>query len=732
MNILLSLMIPLLSLWPWESIGPEGGEVSAILQSTQNTDILYAYSGDFPAQVLKSIDSGSNWSVISHLDSGTPYDMVMTASGKLVVVGFNKVWVSDDNGVTWNSNYYVNTIFYDAVAHPVNGNEIFAIGGRYTTGSWDMTIFHSTDGGVVWDELVLINSGNHSYGFCVDISPSNPDIILAGGDEIGPSSYIPYLFLSTSGGVSFSDVTPSGTSTETSFCGVGIHPTHPDTMLASTYAGIYRTLDGAASWTRIQDQPYSYDISFSKIDTDLVLSTSCWHIHRSSDCGASWSTSSAGLTGSAIYWVTPDAVSSSIAYTGSTAGFFHSSDGGTNWSLQNSGLLAGRVAAMEYINGYIFTYMENMGLFRAAEGPSVLWETISVPVSFQYICDIESNEGDTLLALEGIYAGNADLFRSTDGGSVWTSLDSYYANGYDLVHGGGNIFWYCGYKYAPPDYKGVVSLTVDAGTSWIRHELFSGTQFGYIKALAVDPSDPDRIFCMGKLNSIYVLYYTENAGGLWQTQTVTGYTGSIRGLAVCPTDGNKLAAASFDGLYASDNAGADWYKVTTDFERVNDVRHSNILGGLLVATEEDEIWLWENWTGTPTTVGNLGYPAVQCVEEGTDFLYAGTAGYAMWRKDISQSIEEGTAPATDITISVYPNPVQGYYASVTFTLPAQQQATLSIYDIAGRKLATPMQGIMIEGTNQINLDTSNLSQGMYFVRLETERTTATARLIVIR
>ena len=731
MNIFLSFMIPLLSLWPWESIGPEGGEVSAVLQSSQNTDILYAYSGDFPSQVIKSIDGGSTWTVISYFDNGTPYDMVMTASGKLVAVGFNRVWVSDDDGVTWGSSYYMNTIFNDAVAHPVNGDEIFAIGSK-AIGSWNMTFFHSTDGGVVWDEFELISSTNHSYGDCIDISPSNPDIILVGGEEIGPSSYIPFLFLSTDGGAFFSDVTPPAAFYENAISGVGIHPTHPDTMLASTYSGVYRTLDGAANWTKMQDQPYSYDISFSEINTDLVLSTSSWHIHRSSDCGASWSTSSAGLTGSNIYWVVPDAVNSSIAYTGSNTGFFHSSDGGITWSLQNSGLLAGRIIAMEYVNGYIFMSMKNMGLFRSEEGPSAMWETISVPASFQDMCDIESNGGDTLLALEGTCFGSAELFRSTDGGSVWTSIDNYYENGYDLVHGAGNTFWCCGYRYEYPYFNGVVSLTVDAGTSWTRYELFSSSQLGYIEALAVDPSDPDRVFCMGYFNSNYIIYYTENGGGSWQTQPTTDYPGITNGLAICPTDGNKLAAASAHGLYASDDGGANWYQVTTDFEGVNDVRNSNILGGLLAATEDEEIWLWENWTGTPTTIGDLGYPAVQCIEEGIDYLYAGTAGYAVWRKDVSQSIEEGATPAMDITISVSPNPSNGFCASVTFTLPAQQQAALSIYDITGRKLATPMQGIMNKGTNQINLDTSTLTQGMYFVRLETEQTATTARIIVIR
>lgn len=46
-------MIPVLGFGPWEPIGPEGGEIKAILQSTQDTDVLYALSAQ--QQIILSI-----------------------------------------------------------------------------------------------------------------------------------------------------------------------------------------------------------------------------------------------------------------------------------------------------------------------------------------------------------------------------------------------------------------------------------------------------------------------------------------------------------------------------------------------------------------------------------------------------------------------------------------------------------------------------------------------------
>ncbi len=276
----------------------------------------------------------------------------------------------------------------------------------------------------------------------------------------------------------------------------------------------------------------------------------------------------------------------------------------------------------------------------------------------------------------------------------------------------------------------VISQSIDAGDNWIRHELFSGSTYGYTKALAVDPNNPDRVFCLGYYNSNYVLFYTQNGGGSWQNRLLNGYSGIPNGLAVCPTNGNLLAAATSIGLYASDDGGANWYRVTTAFDGANDVQNSELFGGLLISTINGGVWLWEDWIGTPVEVGEDLYPAVQCVEENAECLYAGTTGTAVWYLCNAQGIEE--RPVPQITLSVSPNPVCGGAASITFSLPAQQTAVFSIYDISGRQVMAAVRGVMREGTNQISIDTSTLTSGLYFARLETEQIATTARMVVIR
>jgi len=399
MNIPLLLLLPLLSFGPWESVGPEGGEVKAILQSNQDTSILYGLSGAIPTQVVQSTDNGSTWTTISSFTNATPYDLVMTANGDLVALGSSRTWTSTDAGLNWTSNYSANTIFYDGEAHPTDGSQVFSGGYKYDGTRWVISFFHSTDGGNNWTDLPLVSTTNTTYGRCVAVSESDPSNILVGGYEYTGSGYIPFVFKSTNGGASFTNIAPP---TAVYYIhGVAVHRTNPNTILAGTLLKIFRSTDGGASWTEIGSQTYNYDISFSEADNEIVMAAGGNRLYRSTNSGQSWTTITSGLTGSGINWIEPDAVNTSIAYTGSLSGFFRSSDGGLNWTPSNSGLIVGKALAMEYVNGYVFMNMQDIGLFKALDGPTLTWEEVATPLACGDFCALEAVGPDTLLALEG-------------------------------------------------------------------------------------------------------------------------------------------------------------------------------------------------------------------------------------------------------------------------------------------------------------------------------------------
>lgn len=312
-------------------------------------------------------------------------------------------------------------------------------------------------------------------------------------------------------------------------------------------------------------------------------------------------------------------------------------------------------------------------------------------------------------------------------------MDSYYGDGYDMVHQHGHTLWSCGYRYESPNYKGVVSVSHDAGTSWTRHELYTGSGYGYIRAVAVDHSDPDRVFCLGYQSGGYILHHTSSGGASWSSTVPSGYTGTPYGLAVCPDNGDLLAAASSSGLYSSADGGGSWTRVSYDFGGANDLLESTLFDGLLIASADQGVWLWENWTGSPVQVGgDLGYQDVACLAESEAYLYAGTDGAAAWRSYNPTGVggEDPSCPP-HISISVAPNPARGF-TSVSFTLPAGRSVSLSLYDITGRRVMTPAEGVMSRGTHSVTVDTSSLTPGMYFARLTAGEESAVTGMVVTR
>jgi aminopeptidase N len=77
----------------------------------------------------------------------------------------------------------------------------------------------------------------------------------------------------------------------------------------------------------------------------------------------------------------------------------------------------------------------------------------------------------------------------------------------------------------------------------------------------------------------------------------------------------------------------------------------------------------------------------------------------------------------------YPNPARGY-TTVKFSLPVAAEATLVIYDMAGRRVATPAMAACHEGENETAIDVSSLAPGVYVYRLEAGGEAAVRKMVV--
>lgn len=103
------------------------------------------------------------------------------------------------------------------------------------------------------------------------------------------------------------------------------------------------------------------------------------------------------------------------------------------------------------------------------------------------------------------------------------------------------------------------------------------------------------------------------------------------------------------------------------------------------------------------------------------------ASVTLWRHD-GTGIQDGVL---NTTAAVSPNPCAST-ASVRFTTASAGPASIQVYDIQGRLMQTGFQGILEAGSHSLDLDGSELSSGLYFVRIAGEGVNTMKSLTVIR
>jgi hypothetical protein len=79
----------------------------------------------------------------------------------------------------------------------------------------------------------------------------------------------------------------------------------------------------------------------------------------------------------------------------------------------------------------------------------------------------------------------------------------------------------------------------------------------------------------------------------------------------------------------------------------------------------------------------------------------------------------------------YPSPASGA-VTITFTLPDDGPVELVVYDLAGRRVATLVEGELAAGRHEVRYDVSALPAGVYLYRLATAKEALVQRMVVTR
>ena len=439
----------------WTSAGPTGGDVHDVVLDLANPGTVYAVASN---RVYKSTNGGLVWTALTiaphspgfvilrmdpndsdHLlvstaarlyrstDAGATWQLVsggLPVPGEVYDVTFDPhvpgaLWLSSggslyrsvDNGQNWAALPAVGLpdYIYQLHADPHVTGRLLVLGADETTGG---QVVRSTDGGLTWSASTL--SGLPSFwlsgfGSRTAAFTATPGTVLL---AVSANQF----FRSTDGGSTFDAMALTGLARPGNIQRVVAHPGDPNQWWLGTQHGLARTTDGGLNYTEI---------------------------------GAGIQPVAGGYS-NGVHALAFDPANPTALYAGATfTGFFVSPDGGATWLRRNDGLRQAAIRAVAVhpsqpqwlYAGYGDAFnTPSDGLFRSVDRGSS-WFTASPTLEASGLRSLfvdpntagnpftttvyASGYGQALFALDGdVRDGNAGVFKSTDGGTTWSTIDN--------------------------------------------------------------------------------------------------------------------------------------------------------------------------------------------------------------------------------------------------------------------------------------------------------------------
>jgi len=366
---------------------------------------------------------------------------------------------------------------------------------------------------------------------------------------------------------------------------------------------------------------------------------------------------------------------------------------GTDWAPGNSGLNCSEVGIiLPCTRDTLFVYNNGQILKTYDNGNN--W----VPDTFYDQFPIRTHSG-LLLTMRT---------RSTNNGVTWTVFYSAMGTYHSTLSS--RIYVTLDSTYLWSD---------DDGSTWHSHT------FHYtINDIA---ETADSVLWIGCNNGLYVL----NADSSWTRSSIHSPVTEIEvhrsGAMLVATDSALYTGYSIGTLHSIWNEPV----VSMTFETE---------GGFLFASRTGSNRVWRATQGGGSIVNySEGLPDVDIntivYDTITGYIYAGTVWRGLYRNDATMGVNAGwhevSVPKGFALEQCYPNPFNPT-TTISFSLPKTTIASLKVYDIQGRTVATLLDGPAPAGHHQLQFDGTRLGSGVYFVRLRAGNFSAVKRMTLLK
>jgi hypothetical protein len=98
---------------------------------------------------------------------------------------------------------------------------------------------------------------------------------------------------------------------------------------------------------------------------------------------------------------------------------------------------------------------------------------------------------------------------------------------------------------------------------------------------------------------------------------------------------------------------------------------------------------------------------------------------------VPQKIKVSTSQPDNYFLTNYPNPFNPS-TKIIFTLPETYNLELTVYNAYGQKVQQLFKGLKEKGNHELQFDGKNLSSGVYYYTLKTDKFSETKKMIIIK
>jgi hypothetical protein len=549
--------------------------------------------------------SAANWTELGPIGSPSgPLPYTRTGAGRLSFVRFDPtntnimyvgapdggLWKSTNGGTSWTTNTDFLTVIgcSDLAIDPTNNQIMYLATGDLEGNRRSIGILKSTDGGTTWNTTGLVWTPLDNYKIS--------KLLMNPADPLN-------MIISTDGGV-FRTTDGWVTNTNTYCCDnlkdMEFKPGDANTVYAAGQK-FFKSSDNGVNWAEVTTGLPSSNIS--RIALGVTAGNAAYvyaligkasdqsylGMYRSTNSGTSFSlrsstpnllayeTDGSDAGGQAFYDLAI-AVSPTNAEVVTTGGINHwqSTDGGTTWtnlSFWASGEVHADIHEINYLPGSSTTMFScnDGGIFKSIDnGDNFVDISNNLAISQVVGIGLSANVATTIVN------GEQDNGTNLKTGSSWANINGG-DGGECFIDPTNNNTIYIQYV------SGAFSRSDDGGATnnGITTGLPAG--FDFYSPWVMDPVNPNRLYVGG----IPTLYTSANKGDLWTALGTPSGTGSIKGIAVAPSNTAVIYTIKDNAVSKSTNSGAVFSNITGTLP----VGSAALSSVTVSNTNPDKIWV---------------------------------------------------------------------------------------------------------------------------------------------